>query len=149
MKNRKNRTALVTLWGNRLIALLMGAMLIFCPAVLTWYQENRWLTYQGRWVLMLCFYGCAAFILPALWNVDRLLRDILRGSVFTEKNVRRIWRIVVCCAGVSLLCVPAAAAYTPLVMLVVIMVFLCLMVSAVASVMGAAVKLREENDLTI
>ena len=149
MEKHKNKTALVTLWANAVVAVLMTAMVLFLPLILNWYEEKRWLTQQGWWVLLICFYGCAAFIAPALWNVDRLLRDILRGAVFTEKNVRRIRRIVVCCAAVSLICIPAAVAYTPLVLLVVMLVFLCLTVSVVASVMSAAVKLREENDLTI
>ena len=149
MKKHNNKTARVTLWANGAVALMMGAMVIFLPWILNWYQEKRWLTQQGWWVLLICFYGCAAFIAPALWNVDRLLRDILRGAVFTHQNVRRIRRIVVCCAAVSLICVPAAVAYTPLTLLVVMLVFLCLTVSVVASVMSAAVMLREENDLTI
>jgi heme exporter protein D len=40
-------------------------------------------------------------------------------------------------------------AYLPLVFLAVIMAFLCLMISVVASVMDAAVTLQEENALTI
>ena len=92
---------------------------------------------------------CAAVIVCALWNVDRLLTNILSGRVFTRKNVIRIRRIVRCCGLVSLICVPASFAYMPLIFLVAVMAFLCLIVSVVAEVMDAAVTIREENDLTV
>ena len=70
-------------------------------------------------------------------------------QVFIRDNVRRIRRIQWCCCAVSLICVPASLAYLPLIFLVIIMAFLSLTVSVVASVMDAAVAIREENDLTI
>ena len=52
-------------------------------------------------------------------------------------------------AGVSLVCLPAAVFYLPLIFLAVIMAFLALVISVVKNVMAAAVELREENELTI
>jgi hypothetical protein len=37
----------------------------------------------------------------------------------------------------------------PLIFMLIVMAFLCLVVSVVASVMDAAVTIREENDLTV
>jgi hypothetical protein len=81
--------------------------------------------------------------------MEKLLQSILSQSVFTAENVKRIRRIRWCCAGVSLICLPAAFIYLPLFFLVIIMGFLSLVVHVVAQVMAAAVALREENDLTI
>lgn len=149
MRVSKNLTAAITLWVNRLVALAVTAMVFLLPAVLRWYQEFRWLSETEHLVLCICFYCSALFIGAALWNTDRLLTDILAGQVFIRKNVKRIQRIQLSCGAVSLICIPAAIAYMPLIFLVVIMAFLCFMVSVVASVMGAAVDIREENDLTI
>ena len=149
MKHRKNLTAVITLWANRLVALVVGAMLFLMPAVLDWYKGFRYMTGQEELVLIICFYCCAAVIAVALWNVDRMLSCILRGEVFVRRNVTRIRRIQLSCGAVSLICIPAAVAYLPLIFLVVIMAFLCLMVSVVASVMNAAVTIQEENELTI
>ncbi|MBQ7415844.1 MAG: DUF2975 domain-containing protein [Oscillospiraceae bacterium] len=149
MKSSKNLTAVITLWVNRAVALAVGAMLFLLPYVLEWYQEFRWLSETEQLVLSICFYCCAAAIAVALWNVDRMLTDILAGQVFIRKNVKRIQRIQLSCGVVALICIPATVAYMPLIFLVVIMAFLCLMVSVVASVMDAAVTIREENDLTI
>jgi hypothetical protein len=81
--------------------------------------------------------------------MEKLLQSILAQSVFTSDNVKRIRAIRWCCAGVSLICLPAAFIYLPLFFLVIIMGFLSLVVHVVAQVMAAAVALREENDLTI
>ena len=84
-----------------------------------------------------------------MWNLDAILRSILQKNVFAYSVVRCIRRVRWCCLGVSLICLPAAVFYPPLVFMVVIMGFLALVVSVLSSVMQAAVAIREENDLTI
>ena len=73
----------------------------------------------------------------------------MRKQVFIAENVSRVRKIRWCCAGVSLVCLPAALIYYPLMFLVVIMGFLCLVITVVCRVLDEAVSLREENDLTI
>lgn len=142
-------SAVVTLWINRAVVALMGALLFALPWLLNWYAQFRLLTPTGRMALIVSFYCCAVFVFIALWFMDGLLRSILKGEVFVRSNVRRIRRIRLCCGIVSLICLPASVFYLPLIFLVVIMAFLCLSVSVVASVMDAAVTIREENDLTV
>ena len=139
----------IALWVNRGVALLVFALLFFLPAILRWYCSIRMLTQLDQQGITVAFYCCAAVIFVALWNIERLMKNILAQQVFTRENVLRIRRIQWCCGGVSLLCVPASVFYLPLVFLVVIMAFACLMVSVVARVMDKAVAIREENDLTI
>ncbi len=144
-----NTSALVTLWINRAVAVLIGILLFTLPMLLDWYAKFRELTPQGEKVLCLSFYCCAVVIGVALWFMDALLRSILRGEVFVRENVLRIRRIRLCCGMVALICLPTALSYPPLIFLAIIMGFLCLVVSVVANVMAAAVAIREENDLTI
>ena len=139
----------IALWVNRGVALLVFAHLFFLPAILRWYCSIRMLTQLDQQGIMAAFYCCAAVIFVALRNIERLMKSILAQQVFTRENVLRIRRIQWCCGGVSLLCVPASVCYLPLIFLVVIMAFACLMVSVVARVMDKAVAIREENDLTI
>lgn len=146
---KTDASAVATLWINRAVMVLMGVLLFTLPALLNWYAKYRFLTVQGRTALIVAFYCCAVFIFIALWFMDALLRSIGKGEVFVRPNVRRIRRIRLCCGIVSLICLPAALFYLPLVFMVVIMGFLCLAVSVVASVMDAAVAIREENDLTV
>lgn len=142
-------SARITLWANRFIALILLVMLFFLPALLRWYGSVRTLTDTERLSITAAFYCCAVVTGYALWNMEALLRNILARRVFVWENVKRIRRTGWCCAGVSLICLPAAFGYPPLIFLVVIMAFLCLVVSVVCQVMKAAVTIREENDLTV
>ncbi len=146
---KKNTIIHCTLWANRLVALLMAVLICTLPWILDWYSTVRLLTLSEKYAIMVAFYLCALLIAVALWTMETLLRDILAGSVFTRRNVQRIRRICMVCGGVGLVCFPAAFFYMPLIFVVVIMGFLCLVVGAVASVMNAAVTIREENDLTV
>ena len=139
----------ITLWVNRIAALLILALLPTFPLLLNWYEGFRPLTEAGKIALITAFYICAIIALLALWNVDSLLRAILKEEVFTEKNVSYIRNIRWACAAISLICIPAAVFYMPLIFMVVIMAFLALVITVLVRVMSAAVELREENDLTI
>lgn len=142
-------TARITLWANRAVAGILFILLFTLPALLTWYSSVRSLNALERTALTAAFYSCAVVIAAALWQIDGLLRNILKEQVFLRENVRRIRIVQWCCGIVGLICIPAACCYYPLIFLVVIMGFLSLVVSVVTSVMEAAVAIREENDLTI
>lgn len=148
MHSQKNITR-ITLWINRIIALLIGVLIFTLPAIIDWYCTFRVLQHTERTAITIAFYCCVLVVGVALGNIDRLLLSILDEQVFIRKNVSRIRRIQWCCGLVSLICIPAAVAYMPLIFMVIIMGFLCLTVSVVACVMDAAVAIREENDLTI
>lgn len=146
----KNQTVTrVTLWINRVVALLVAALLPTLPYILRWYATFRALTGREHTAILIAFYCCAIVTAVALWNIDTLLRNILSGQVFIQKNVSCIRRIRWCCAGISLICLPAAFIYLPLFFMVIIMLFLSLVVTVLVRVMAAAVEIREENDLTI
>lgn len=145
----KPTSAVITLWANRFIALLLIALLFLLPALLRWYGMVRALTDTERMAIIVAFYICAVITGYALWNMDVLLRNIQKQLVFVRENVKRIRWVGWCCAGVSLICFPAAFCYPPLIFMVVIMAFLCLVVGVVCQVMKAAVTIREENDLTV
>lgn len=142
-------SARITLWVNRLIGLLVAALLPFLPALLNWYCTFRTLRRDEYWAILIAFYCCVVLVALALWNLDRLLRNIIAFCVFTRENVRFISRVRWFCGGVSLICLPAAFVYYPLCFIVIIMAFLCLVVSVLTQVMASAVSIREENDLTI
>lgn len=142
-------SAVVTLWANRVIALILFGLLFALPALLNWYCTIRFLTEVEQTAITIAFYCCAAVTMNALWRMDCLLRNILKQQVFITANVNHLRNVRWCCFAVSLICLPAAFIYYPLIFMVVIMAFLSLMVNVVCQVMKAAVAIREENDLTI
>ena len=103
----------------------------------------------GRIGLTVAFYCCAPAVLIALWQMNRLLKNILAGALFVTENVRRVRAIRWCCLAVSLICLAAVPAFPALLLIVLIMAFLCLSVTVVGQVMKAGVEIREENDLTV
>lgn len=148
MKKSVNSVS-VTLWANRVVALLLAVLLFTLPSLLDWYCQYRSLTPIERTALTVAFYCCSVFVGIALWNMDLLLRHIAEGDVFTRENVRCIRVVRWCCVATCGLCAPAACCYYPLIFLVIIMGFLSLVVNVVCRVMDAAVSIREENDLTV
>ena len=148
MKEKPNSTH-ITLWANRCIALILMVLIFALPAILDWYCTVRDLTGHERTAITTAFYICAVIVLFALWQMEKLLQNLLKKQVFLPENVSRVRRVRWCCAGVSLVCLPAALIYYPLMFLVIIMAFLCLVITVVCRVLDEAVSLREENDLTI
>ena len=148
MENNMTLTR-ITLWINRVIMAIVAALIPTLPLLIRWFFDYRMLTALEMTVVLVAFYLCAVAVGIALWSMDKLLRNILKGIVFVWDNVQLVRKIQWCCAAVSLLCIPATIAYLPLIFLVVIMGFLALVVCVVAQVMKAAVAIREENDLTI
>ena len=145
----KISTPKLTLYATRFIAAVLFALLFALPALLELYCKVRVLKMDERTAVLAAFYCCALVSFLALWRMDALLRNIISGRVFIRENVHYIRTIQWCCGCISLICLPAAVFYYPLVFLVVIMAFLCLCVSVLGQVMSAAVTIREENDLTI
>ena len=142
-------SAKFTFWCNRIIALVVVALIFFFPPLIDWFEEVRPLGERRITALIIGFYLCVPVVLYALWCIDRLVTNVLKKDIFVEQNVRYIRRLRWCCAGVSLICVPIAFFYMPLIFMVVIMAFLALVISLVKNVMAAAVEIREENEFTI
>ena len=139
-----------TLFFNRFLAVIMVALIFGMPAFLDWYVNLRpAMRETAQKALVWGFYCCAPAVFFALWELDRLLRAILGRQVFVWRNVKSISRVRWCCLAVSLICLPAAYYYTPIIFMSIIMFFLTLILSVLANVMAAAVEIREENDLTV
>ena len=146
----KISAAKATLFFNRFIAVIMIGLIFFLPAFLDWYVTLRpAMRDSARLALLLGFYCSAPAVFFALWELERLLRAILGHRVFIWPNVRSISRVRWCCLTVSLICLPAAVWYPPIIFMSIIMFFLTLILSVLANVMAAAVEIREENDLTV
>ncbi|MBE6978209.1 MAG: DUF2975 domain-containing protein [Ruminococcaceae bacterium] len=141
----------ITLWVNRGVALIVAALIFTLPSLLDWYSGLLgYRPYEEDMVgLAIAYDLCAVAMLIALWNVDKLLRSILKGDVFIRENVKRVRRVVWCCAAVALICAAAIYFVLPMAIFAIIMGFLCMAINVAACVLNAAVAIREENDLTI
>ena len=145
----KSRSAALTLWANRLLMAVVVALAFAMPSLLRWYNKIRILSENQNMALLIAFYLCVPVALFALYNLEKLLRNITDGAVFIRPNVQLIRRVCGCCLIVSCICLPAAVYYAPLIFFCLVMAFLCPVVNVVRYVFDAAVTIREENDLTI
>ena len=139
----------ITLWVNRCIAAAVVAIMFLLPWMLQVYSRWRDLENSAASAIFVAYYCCAAVVLFAQWHMEKLLKNILTDRVFIRENVKRVIAVRWCCLLVCLICAPASVFYLPLIFLTIIMGFLGLVVSVVANVLDAAVKIREENDLTV
>ena len=148
---KKQTIASVTLWANRSVMAVVTALIFTLPRVLRWYAGllNYTPVERDLKAFIVAFWCCAVVILFALWNMEKLMQNILRQQIFIRENVQLVRRVQWCCGGVALICLVATYFVLPALLFTAIMGFLCLVVSVVASVLDAAVALQEENDLTI
>lgn len=143
------KSARVTLWAIRAVLVLLAVLGVFMPALLRLYADLRMLDAQAYISVLIAFYCCGIVAALALLRMDQLVRNILSGRIFVSENVMLIRHVYRCCGAVSLICLPASVMYLPLIFVVCIMAFLCLVVRVTAELMDSAVSLREENDLTV
>ena len=146
---QSDKSAALALWANRAVMLTVAVLVPSLPRLMQWYNSFRPLAPKQNLAIVIAFYLCVPVAEYALWNLEKLLRNIRGGQVFVPDNVSRIRRVCLCCLLVSLICLPAAYFYAPLIFLSIIMGFLCPVVNVVRQVMRAAVEIREENDLTV
>ena len=146
---RTYRSTKITLWVNRCIAAAVIVIIFALPWMLGVYSRWRNLDESAGTAIFVGYYCCAAVVLFAQWHMERLLKNILGDRVFIRENVKRVIAVRWCCLLVALICAPASLFYLPLIFLTIIMGFLGLVVSVVANVLDAAVRIREENDLTV
>ena len=143
-------SAKVTLFASRFVAALIAFFLIFFPGMVeSYHQDFRPLSDSERYALLGAFYLSAVAVELSMYHMDRLLRNILRGSLFTSENVSHIRYVRWCCFWVSVVCLFAFFGFPSMIFISTIMAFLALVVTVVDQVMKAAVELREESDLTI
>ena len=144
------KSARVTLYACCIVAGLIILLVPGFPLVIRLYHEyvspfDR----SGQTALLTAYYLSVPAALLALWNMVRLLKNILSDRLFVMDNVRRIRRVRWCCLEVSLACLATAWWLPSLLLIGGIMALLCLTVTVIGQVMKAGVEIREENDLTV
>ncbi len=149
MKNYKT-SARITSYATRMIAVVLLVFMCCIVKLLDLYDQYRFpLGLNERIAILAGFYTCCLPIFLALWQMDKLMQNILAEKLFVGENVRLVRIVRWCCLAVSLICLRAAVGYPPLFFLALIMAFLALVVTVIGQMLKAAVAIQEENDLTV
>lgn len=145
----KDKSILLTQVGTALFAVLLLALDLGCYWVAGWFVANRLYNWQEGVLMMISICSGSVFGWLFLYRLWTLLKNIKRGEVFTEANVRRMRGMSWCCAGAALICLASALYYLPFLLVGLAAGFTGLVVRVVKNVFQQAIAMKSELDLTI
>ncbi|WNX86425.1 DUF2975 domain-containing protein [Agathobaculum sp. NTUH-O15-33] len=122
------------------------AVCIFAPKLLGWRLGYH--AYLMPFYLA-SIYCSAPFAAAVLWQLHRLLRNIGRGEVFVQTNVRCLRAISWCCIGAAAVLFASGFYDFLFFALSAMAAFVGLILRVVKNVIAEAVAIKAENDFTI
>ena len=136
-----------------LSAVLLIALLFTFPAVFEWLitKSGSSADYIVRTVkhVSTAFYIVSPFAALSLFLLIIMLVNIIKENVFVKSNVTCLNLLSLCCFAASAVCAVFTRYYTSLGTVTFILAVVGLLVRVVMNVIGAAVEIKRENDLTI
>ncbi len=151
----KDKSLMLSIVFCFIIAVVLTAALFFGPwAVNLWFSAYRGFaelsTIKHLMTLFVCcFYPSAVFAYIALYCLIKLLFNIKKQEIFTNKNVKYLRLISWCCFAVAFITLIGGIFYIPFSFIAVAAAFIGLMLRVVKNVMQNAVEIKTENELTI
>ena len=130
-------------------AVLLLALDFFCYPLTGCFLRLRSMHWQQGYGMMVTVYVCSVFVWIILFGLWRLLKNLRRGEVFIEKNVRIMRTVSWCCVGVATMCLISTVWYLPFVFVAIASGFMALIVRIVKNVFQQAIAMKDELDLTI
>jgi len=100
-------------------------------------------------VFILCFYPCDAFAGVILFGLLRLLYNIRNDKVFVLQNVNCLELVSWCCFAITLITLVGGIYYMPFWFVSAAAGFVGMLLRVLKNVLHAAVKISQENALTI
>ena len=145
----KNKSITLSFVCVAVFALLLLGVDLFCYPLAGWFIRLRAMHWQAGIGMMVTVYVCSVFAWITLVNLWRLLRNLRRAEVFTEKNVRLMRTVSWCCVGAGIMCLISMIWYLPFVFVAIAAGFMALIVRIVKNVFQQAISMKDELDLTI
>lgn len=138
------------------LSVLLFVLLFAMPWLFDHYMLNiRGFTIDGAAVKLIkivsicCFYSCAVFAGVILYSLISLLRNILHGNIFVDKNVKNLRVIAWSCFIIAIITFVGGLLYLPFMFIAFAVAFVGIFIRVLKNIMQSAVEIREENDLTI
>ncbi len=139
-----------------LLSAVLAILIFFGPKIFELYMVlYRGFSATGEALIMLkkvfgyCFYPCAFFAVIILYSLIKLLFNIKNSTVFVEKNVKYLKTVSYCLLFIGIITFGGGFFYMPFMFVSAAGLFTGLLLRVLKNVLQSAVKLREENDLTI
>ena len=139
---------------NRVCVWLSAAALVLlcvsAPWLFSWFIQKRLiLPPQSRDYFLVTTYTVAVPAAVTLYMMNRLLANIRKEEVFTEKNTRYLRGMSWCCLAAGLIFLVSSFYYLPFFALCAAAVFMALILRVIKNVFAQAEEIKKENDYTI
>ncbi|MBQ8028983.1 MAG: DUF2975 domain-containing protein [Clostridia bacterium] len=147
MKYTSLSSAKLTLAITYFFCGLLIFLLVFAKPLVDWFFGlNR---PEHSLTVLVSFYICSASAVLALLNIIKLLKNIIKGEIFSEKNVSSLRILSWCCMFVSFVCFVSGFFYVPMWIFSLGAAFMMLILRVLKNVMAKATEIKNENELTI
>lgn len=123
---------------------------VSAPWLFSWFIQKRLiLPPQSRDYFLVTTYTVAVPAAVTLYMMNRLLANIRKEEVFTEKNTRYLRGMSWCCLAAGLIFLVSSFYYLPFFALCAAAVFMALILRVIKNVFAQAEEIKKENDYTI
>ena len=150
MKWNDDKSLLLTRVCVWLSAAALVLLCVSAPWLFSWFIQKRLiLPPQSRDYFLVTTYTVAVPAAIAFYMMNRLLANIRKEEVFTEKNTRYLRGMSWCCLAAGLIFLVSSFYYLPFFALCAAAVFMALILRVIKNVFAQAEEIKKENDYTI
>lgn len=150
MKWNDDKSLLLTRVCVWLSAAALVLLCVSAPWLFSWFIQKRLiLPPQSRDYFLVTTYTVAVPAVVTLYMMNRLLANIRKEEVFTEKNTRYLREMSWCCLAAGLIFLVSSFYYLPFFALCAAAVFMALILRVIKNVFAQAEEIKKENDYTI
>ena len=150
MKWNDDKSLLLTRVCVWLSAAALVLLCVSAPWLFSWFIQKRLiLPPQSRDYFLVTTYTVAVPAVVTLYMMNRLLANIRKEEVFTEKNTRYLRGMSWCCLAAGLIFLVSSFYYLPFFALCAAAIFMALILRVIKNVFAQAEEIKKENDYTI
>ena len=125
---------------------LIGLMLFAYPIAKNVLGPNQRVAYLAA---VTAFYICCPAAWVALYKIRTLLKNVMADEIFSNRSVALLHQLSLCCLFVAVICFITIYFCHIFFTFTLGAAFMSLILRVLRNVMGKAVKIKEENELTI
>ena len=119
---------------------LLAIFTVALPWAVTWYVETMGRSASLPTTIMVTCYPCVPFAAAILINLRRLLKNILKDSLFSDDTVYFLYNISVCCIVIAVITLVAGGFYLPFYIVATTFAFLSLLIFALRGIFLIEIK---------
>ncbi|MBO4432692.1 MAG: hypothetical protein J5852_04075 [Clostridia bacterium] len=126
---------------------LLAAISVGLPFIVTWYVETRGRDQTLPVTVMLTCYPCLPFAAAILISLRRILKNVLSGLILGDKNLKLLNAAAISSFAITAITVAAGRQYKPFYIIAFAAAALGLVFFVVKSLFSALLQKQREKDL--